>query len=101
MFAVDTALLHCVLLDTENVPLCVLQCFQVALRLLDACSAAAAELQRLDFDRLIFQHLREEGPDQTINPVGPASAVNIRWNNRYLCPVAEYLSEMHKDICST
>lgn len=48
---------------------CVPQCFQVALRMLDACSGAAAELQRQDFDRLIFQQLRDEVPDQTNSPV--------------------------------
>lgn len=33
--------------------------------MLDACSGAAAELQREDFDRLIFQQLRVERPDQS------------------------------------
>lgn len=45
-----------------------LQCLQVALRMLDACSGAAAELQKEDFDRHIFQCLREE-TDQSISPV--------------------------------
>lgn len=45
-----------------------LQCLQVALRMLDACSGAAAELQKEDFDRHIFQCLREE-TDQNISPV--------------------------------
>ncbi|XP_028285734.1 leucine-rich repeat serine/threonine-protein kinase 2 isoform X2 [Parambassis ranga] len=45
-----------------------LKCFQVALRMLDACSGAAAELQKVDFDRQIFQHLRGES-DQSISPL--------------------------------
>lgn len=50
-----------------------LQCLQVALRMLDACSGAAAELQKEDFDRHIFQCLREE-TDQSISPVSQTTA---------------------------
>lgn len=46
-----------------------LKCFQVALRMLDACWGAAAELQKEDFDRQIFQHLREEAPDVSNHPL--------------------------------
>lgn len=50
--------------DAEMLP----KCFQVSLRLLDACSGAAAELQREDFDREIFQCLREDS-DLGISPL--------------------------------
>lgn len=52
-----------------------LQCFQVALRMLDACWEAAAELQKEDFDRQIFQHLREEAPDVSNHPVSATPSV--------------------------
>uniref|UniRef100_A0A672Z3Z9 non-specific serine/threonine protein kinase n=1 Tax=Sphaeramia orbicularis TaxID=375764 RepID=A0A672Z3Z9_9TELE len=44
-----------------------LKCFQVALRMLDACSGAAAHLQKQNFDRQIFQYLREDASDQSNN----------------------------------
>uniref|UniRef100_H3D886 non-specific serine/threonine protein kinase n=1 Tax=Tetraodon nigroviridis TaxID=99883 RepID=H3D886_TETNG len=40
-----------------------LKCFQVALRMLDASPRSAAELQRENFDRQIFQQLREDTAD--------------------------------------
>uniref|UniRef100_A0A3Q3JNS8 non-specific serine/threonine protein kinase n=1 Tax=Monopterus albus TaxID=43700 RepID=A0A3Q3JNS8_MONAL len=46
-----------------------LKCFQVAARMLDTCPGAAAVMQCKDFDRHIFQHLREETADQSRNPL--------------------------------
>lgn len=43
--------------------------------MLDACWGAAAELQKEDFDRQIFQHLREEAPDVSNHPVSAAPSV--------------------------
>ncbi|KAK7929314.1 hypothetical protein WMY93_005709 [Mugilogobius chulae] len=37
-----------------------LKCFQVSLRMMEACSGAAGELQKHDFDRHVFHQLREE-----------------------------------------
>ncbi|KAM9753291.1 leucine-rich repeat serine/threonine-protein kinase 2 isoform 1-T1 [Menidia menidia] len=53
-----------------------LKCIQVALRMLDACSGAAAELQREDFDRHIFHRLREE-IDQSISPLRKSMCVAL------------------------
>uniref|UniRef100_A0A3B3UI41 non-specific serine/threonine protein kinase n=1 Tax=Poecilia latipinna TaxID=48699 RepID=A0A3B3UI41_9TELE len=63
----------------------VLKCFQVALRMLDACSGAAAELQREDFDRQIFQHLIE-GREQSVSPLRKAVclALSKMWSDSEL-----------------
>uniref|UniRef100_A0A665VZC7 non-specific serine/threonine protein kinase n=1 Tax=Echeneis naucrates TaxID=173247 RepID=A0A665VZC7_ECHNA len=63
-----------------------LKIFQVALRMLDACSGAAAELQREDFDRQIFHHLRDEGPDQSNSPLrrSVCLALSRMWCNSEL-----------------
>ncbi|XP_055365335.1 leucine-rich repeat serine/threonine-protein kinase 2 isoform X2 [Betta splendens] len=63
-----------------------LKCFQVALRMLDASSGAAAELHREDFDRLIFQLLREETWDQSNNQLRKSVclALSKMWSNSEL-----------------
>ncbi|XP_028304639.1 leucine-rich repeat serine/threonine-protein kinase 2 [Gouania willdenowi] len=43
-----------------------LMCFQVALRMMEASSKAAAELQKKDFDREIFQYIQDDS-DQSIS----------------------------------
>lgn len=47
----------------------VLKCFQVCLRMMEACSGAAAQLQKHDFDRHIFQQLREDSAEQSSGPL--------------------------------
>ncbi|XP_043980418.1 leucine-rich repeat serine/threonine-protein kinase 2 [Gambusia affinis] len=63
----------------------VLKCFLVALRMLDACSGAAAELQREDFDRQLFQHLIQER-DQSVSPLRKAVclALSKMWSDSEL-----------------
>ncbi|XP_053740613.1 leucine-rich repeat serine/threonine-protein kinase 2 isoform X1 [Synchiropus splendidus] len=65
--------------DTEML----LKCFQVALRMLDACSGAAAELHREDFDRHIFFHLRGNNLDQSKNRLRMTVglALSKMWSN--------------------
>lgn len=47
----------------------VLKCFQVSLRMMEACSGAAAQLQKHDFDKQIFHQLREGGAEQCSGPL--------------------------------
>ncbi|KAM3869857.1 leucine-rich repeat serine/threonine-protein kinase 2 [Diretmus argenteus] len=51
--------------------------FQVALRMMDACSGAAVELHREDFDRQIFQQLRGEAPDLSNNPLRKSACLAL------------------------
>ncbi|XP_055011283.1 leucine-rich repeat serine/threonine-protein kinase 2 isoform X2 [Boleophthalmus pectinirostris] len=46
-----------------------LKCFQVSVRMMEACSGAAAQLQKHDFDRQVFQQLREEAPESSSIPL--------------------------------
>ncbi|XP_024137748.1 leucine-rich repeat serine/threonine-protein kinase 2 isoform X2 [Oryzias melastigma] len=59
-----------------------LKSFQVAVRMLDACSDAAAELQKRDFDRELFKQLRKES-DQSAAPLWKSVclAVSKMWSN--------------------
>ncbi|XP_054588702.1 leucine-rich repeat serine/threonine-protein kinase 2 isoform X3 [Nothobranchius furzeri] len=81
MASVVIASLHQYREDTEML----LKCFQVALRMLDACSGAAAELQREDFDRHIFYHLRKENNQKT-GPLWKSSclALSKMWSDSQL-----------------
>ncbi|XP_023811223.1 leucine-rich repeat serine/threonine-protein kinase 2 isoform X1 [Oryzias latipes] len=89
-----------------------LKSFQVAVRMLDACSDAAAELQKRDFDRELFQQLRKE-TDQSATPLWKSVclALSKMWSNPELhysmlekacmdgdTVMAECLIEMGADI---
>nr|XP_020492860.1 leucine-rich repeat serine/threonine-protein kinase 2 [Labrus bergylta] len=67
--------------------------FQVSLRMLDACSGAAAALQREDLDRLIFQQLRVETPDQSNNPLRKSVCLVL---SKMLCDSELHYSMLEK-----
>uniref|UniRef100_A0A3B3ZWH3 non-specific serine/threonine protein kinase n=1 Tax=Periophthalmus magnuspinnatus TaxID=409849 RepID=A0A3B3ZWH3_9GOBI len=45
------------------------KCFQVSVRMMEACSGGAAQLQKHDFDREVFHQLREEAPESSSSPL--------------------------------
>ncbi|KAM6973549.1 leucine-rich repeat serine/threonine-protein kinase 2 [Aplochiton taeniatus] len=61
--------------------------FQVALRMLDACSGAAGVLQKENFDRQIFLQLRDGSTDQGSNLLHRAACLALwkMWGDAELC----------------
>uniref|UniRef100_A0A8C8GES3 non-specific serine/threonine protein kinase n=1 Tax=Oncorhynchus tshawytscha TaxID=74940 RepID=A0A8C8GES3_ONCTS len=77
--------------DTEML----LKGFQVALRMLDACSGAAGELQREGFDREIFLQLKEGPPDRYSYPLRKAACLALS----KMCGDAELRYSMLEKAC--
>uniref|UniRef100_A0A8K9UKH7 non-specific serine/threonine protein kinase n=1 Tax=Oncorhynchus mykiss TaxID=8022 RepID=A0A8K9UKH7_ONCMY len=77
--------------DTEML----LKGFQVALRMLDACSGAAGELQREGFDREIFLQLKEGPPDRCSYPLRKAACLALS----KMCGDAELRYSMLEKAC--
>ncbi|XP_062317748.1 leucine-rich repeat serine/threonine-protein kinase 2 isoform X1 [Osmerus eperlanus] len=65
------------LIEYKDYPEMLLKGFQVALRMLDACSGAAGDLQKEDFDRQVFQQLRDGPSDLYSNPLRKAACLAL------------------------